>query len=272
MPALGTAIGSSGDRPDALADLMGIILNDGVRLPTVDLQRLHFAAGTPYDTEMAVDPKPQRVLAPEIAAVVRQALSSVVAEGTARRLNGVYRAANGNLLPVGGKTGTGDNRVDHFGGGGRLISQRVLDRTATFVFFLGDRFYGTITAYVPGAIAGSYHFTSAMTVQLLKSIQPQFEPLLSSPPTGAAHCRGTRGSATQQKPITSRASPTAIRTITSRPPRSISTMATITLSFRLASVTTTMTTTAKMGAVTPDTIVKGAIRGTRAKSPLVSTR
>ena len=186
VPALGTAIGSSGDRPDALADLMGIILNDGVRLPTVDLQRLHFAAGTPYDTEMAVDPKPQRVLAPEIAAVVRQALSRVVAEGTARRLNGVYRAANGNLLPVGGKTGTGDNRVDHFGGGGRLISQRVLDRTATFVFFLGDRFYGTITAYVPGAIAGSYHFTSAMTVQLLKSIQPQLEPLLSSPPTGAA--------------------------------------------------------------------------------------
>ena len=89
------------------------------------------------------------------------------------------------MLPVGGKTGTGDNRVDHFGGGGRLISQRVLDRTATFVFFLGDRFYGTITAYVPGAIAGSYHFTSAMTVQLLKSIQPQLEPLLSSPPTGA---------------------------------------------------------------------------------------
>ena len=39
---------------------------------------------------------------------------------------------------------------------------------------------------MPGAIAGSYHFTSAMAVQLLKSIQPQLEPLLSSPPTGAA--------------------------------------------------------------------------------------
>jgi len=56
VPAYGTAIGGSGDRPDALADLMGIILNDGVRLPTVDLQSLRFAAGTPYDTEMAVDP------------------------------------------------------------------------------------------------------------------------------------------------------------------------------------------------------------------------
>jgi len=45
--------------------------------------------------------------------------------------------------------------------------------------------YGTITAYVPGAVAGSYHFTSAIAVQLLKSI----EPLLSSPPTGA--CAGS---------------------------------------------------------------------------------
>ena len=125
------------------------------------------------------------MLAPEVAEAARQALLGVVAEGTARRLSGVYYAANGNLLPVGGKTGTGDNRVDHFGGGGRLISQRVLDRTATFVFFLGDRFYGTITAYVPGTIAGSYHFTSALAVQLLKSIQPQLDPLLKSPPTEA---------------------------------------------------------------------------------------
>jgi membrane peptidoglycan carboxypeptidase len=185
VPALGTAIGSSGDRPDALADLMGIILNDGVRQPTVDLERLHFAAGTPYDTEMAVNPKPQRVLAPEVAEAAREALLGVVAEGTARRLAGVYRAPNGAPLLVGGKTGTGDNRVDHFGGGGRLIYQRVLDRTATFVFFLGDRFYGTITAYVPGAAAASYHFTSALAVQLLKSLQPQLEPLLRSPPTGA---------------------------------------------------------------------------------------
>ena len=50
------AIGSSGDRPDALADLMGIILNDGVRLPNVDLQRLHFAADTPYETDMTLKP------------------------------------------------------------------------------------------------------------------------------------------------------------------------------------------------------------------------
>jgi len=185
VPSYGSAIGSSGDRPDALADLMGIILNDGVRLPTVDLQRLDFAAGTPYQTDMAIKPEPQRVLSPAVAETVRRALLGVVADGTATRLRGAYHAPDGSLLPVGGKTGTGDNRFDRFGAGGRLISQRVVDRTATFVFFLGDRFFGTITAYVPGAIAGNYHFTSAIAVQLLKAIEPQLDPLLGSPVTDA---------------------------------------------------------------------------------------
>ena len=103
-----------------------------------------------------------------------------MAEGTARQLGDVYRASNGAPLQVGGKTGTGDNRFDRFGAGGRLIFQRVVDRTATFVFFLGDRFFGTITAYVPGSVAASYHFTSALAVQLLKAIEPQLEPLLGS--------------------------------------------------------------------------------------------
>ena len=185
VPSYGTAIGSSGDRPDALADLMGLILNDGVRLPNVDLQRLHFATDTPYETDMTLSPEQQRVLAPEVARAARQALMGVVVEGTAARLQGAYRSPDGSLLAVGGKTGTGDNRLDRFGRGGRLISQRVVDRTATFVFFLGDRFFGTITAYVPGAIAGSYHFTSALAVQLLKALEPQLDPLLKAPASEA---------------------------------------------------------------------------------------
>ena len=72
VPSYGTSIGSSGDRPDALADLMGIILNDGVRLPSVDVQRLHFAADTPYETDITLNPHPQRVLAPEVARAVRE--------------------------------------------------------------------------------------------------------------------------------------------------------------------------------------------------------
>ena len=185
VPSYGTAIGSSGDRPDALADLMGIILNDGVRLPSIDLQRLHFAADTPYETDMTLSPQPQRVLAPEVARTVRQALMGVVMEGTATRLRGAYLSRGRNLLPVGGKTGTGDNRLDRFGRGGRLISQRVVDRTATFVFFLGDRFFGTVTAYVPGRSPAPTISRSALAVQLLRSLEPQLEPLLDAPATSA---------------------------------------------------------------------------------------
>jgi hypothetical protein len=89
-------------------------------------------------------------------------------------------------LPIGGKTGTGDNRYDRFGRGGRLISQRVVDRTATFVFYLGNRFYGTITAYVPGEVAAQYHFSSALAVHLLKALKPPLEPLLDSPENSTA--------------------------------------------------------------------------------------
>jgi membrane peptidoglycan carboxypeptidase len=171
VPSDGTAIGSSGDRPDALAKLVGIILNGGVRRPTVDLQRLHFAAGTPYETDMSVGPEARQVLAPEVAATVHRAMLTVVADGTGKRVSGAYP------MVVGGKTGTGDNRYDTFGAGGRLIGQRVVDRTATFVFFLGDRFFGSITAYVPGAQAIRYDFTSALAVQLLKAIEPDLQPL-----------------------------------------------------------------------------------------------
>jgi membrane peptidoglycan carboxypeptidase len=125
----------------------------------------------------------EQVIAPEVARIVRRALTGVVAEGTARRLTGTYTDANGGLLPVGGKTGTGDNRYHHFARGGGITSSRVVDRTATFVFFLGDRFYGTATAFVPGQAAANFHFTSALAVQLVKILQPELKPLLDGPPS-----------------------------------------------------------------------------------------
>jgi membrane peptidoglycan carboxypeptidase len=181
VPSLGTAIGASGDRPDALAELMGIILNDGVRVPAVTIEQLHFAANTPYDTTLSPGAQAERVMPVEVARTVRGALTGVVANGTARRLNGVYSAADGSPLAVGGKTGTGDNRFDRFARGGGIISSRVVDRTATFVFFLGDRFFGTVTAYVPGPDAGRFHFTSAIAVQLLKVLEPELKPLIDPP-------------------------------------------------------------------------------------------
>jgi membrane peptidoglycan carboxypeptidase len=179
VPSLATVIGSSGDRPDALATLMGIILNKGVRQPTTDLEQVHFAAGTPYDTEMAYKPTaPERVTSREVAETLWRALTSVVESGTGARLRGVYTQPDGRPLLVGGKTGTGDNRFETFGPGHQLLQARVVDRTATFVFFLGDQFYGTITAYVPGKDAADYNFTSALPVSLLKALEPELLPLV----------------------------------------------------------------------------------------------
>jgi len=181
VPSLGTAIGASGDRPGALAELMGIIVHDGVRVPTVRIERLRFAQNTPYETNLSPAAEPERVMPVEVARTVRRALIGVVQNGTARRLAGAYTGKDGKPLTVGGKTGTGDNRFDRFAKGGGIISSRVVDRTATFVFFLGDRFFGTVTAYVPGPDAGRFHYTSALAVQLLKVLEPELKPLIETP-------------------------------------------------------------------------------------------
>ena len=183
VPSYATAIGSSGDRPAALAELMGIIVADGVRQPTVQIEGLHFAAATPYETQLAraVRGEPERALAPEVAQVLKAALTQVVEQGTARRLRGALLDAHGAPLAVGGKTGTGDNRQISHGARGERIGDRVLNRTATFVFFIGERHFGTLTAYVPGPEAGDYRFTSALPAQILKSMAPLVAQAITSP-------------------------------------------------------------------------------------------
>lgn len=57
-----------------------------------------------------------------------------------------------------------------------------LNRTATFVFYLGPRHFGSLTAYVIGPNAASYRFTSALPVQILKSMAPVLLPHLESEP------------------------------------------------------------------------------------------
>ncbi|KRP60701.1 transglycosylase domain-containing protein [Pseudomonas trivialis] len=179
VPSLATAIGSSGDRPAALADLMGIILNDGMRLPVVRIDHLTFAAGTPYETQLVSDPeRARRVLPSEVATALRSALSQVVDAGTAKRVAGSFTLADGTPLSMGGKTGTGDNRIQAVGSGGRLISSRSINRTATFVFYIGEHHFGTLTAFVPGASAERFTFTSALPVQVLKGMAPILTPYL----------------------------------------------------------------------------------------------
>lgn len=173
VPSYATAIGVSSDRPVALAELVGILVNDGMRRPATSLAKIHFARGTPYETLFERSPvKGEQVLVPEVARTVRKAMAEVVEQGTARRLQGVFRLANGTLLTVGGKTGSGDNRFETFNRYGGVTSSRPTNRTAAFVFYIGDRYFGVITAYVQGREAGDYRFTSALPVAILKLLSP----------------------------------------------------------------------------------------------------
>jgi len=179
VPSLATALGSSGDRPEALAELMGIIMNHGLRQPTIRIEELHFGKLTPYETTLRWKPQEGRqVMAPEVAAVVRHALTEVVDEGTAHRLQGGFTRADSSVFTMGGKTGTGDNRFVTLTARGHRVASRAVNRTATLVFFLGNRHFGTLTAFVPGREAADFRFTSSLPVQALRGMAPILEPYL----------------------------------------------------------------------------------------------
>lgn len=197
VPSLATSIGSSADRPSALAELVGILVNDGVRRPAVRIEKLHFAKRTPYETLFERGPSAgERVLATEVAAVARAALVDIVENGTARRAFGAIRRAGGVPIPIGGKTGTGDHRFETFGRRGQLIESRVVSRTATFAFLIGDRFFGTVSAHVKGPQAAHYRFTSSLPVQILALLGPALAPLVDAAPPiadAAAHIAAPEG-------------------------------------------------------------------------------
>jgi membrane peptidoglycan carboxypeptidase len=203
-----TALGSSADRPAALAELMGILVNDGVRASTVRIDALHFAAGTPFETRFV--PRAaggERVLAPEIARVVRAALIDVVEHGTARRLGAALQLPDGSGLAFGGKTGTGDHRFETWSPSGTLVSSRAVSRAATFAFTIGERYFGTVTAYVMGEQAERYRFTSSLPVQVLKVLSPLLSHHLGAACTGPPAARrmtrmeaDTRGSSEAPAP------------------------------------------------------------------------
>jgi len=189
VPSYATAIGSSSDRPVALAELVGILVNDGVRRPSSSLTKVHFAAATPYETLLEpTQPKGERVLLAEVAAAARRAMATVVEQGTARRLNGAFKLADGEVVTAGGKTGSGDNRFETFNRAGGVLTSRATNRTATFIFYIGQRYFGVITAFVQGRDAGNYHFTSGLPVTILKLLAPTINARLANkelPPTAA---------------------------------------------------------------------------------------
>jgi len=60
-----------------------------------------------------------------------------------------------------------------------VASSKIINRTSTFVFFV-DNYFGIVTAHVEGPEAGEYEFTSALAVQVLKTLKPALEPLFQS--------------------------------------------------------------------------------------------
>lgn len=206
VPSYATAIGSSADRPAALAELIGVIVNNGVRLPAASINRLEFAADTPYQTEFVRKaPAGERVMPVAVAQIARRALINVVQEGTARRLRDAFRLDEGGQLAIGGKTGTGDNRYEVFAPDGSVLESKVVNRVATFAFFLGDRFFGVMTAYVPGEAAGDFHFTSGLPAQLLKLMEPALRPLVLA---GGAQAETARLPAPRPPKVKPAATPT----------------------------------------------------------------
>src|SRR5262249_36152668 len=174
VPSLATAIGSSSDRPIALAELVGIILNDGARRPAVRATRIRIAAGTPYETVLEPDAERHTtVMTPEVAKILRELLASVVEGGTAQRVAGAFVLPNGTRVVAGGKTGSGDNRYATSSRGGPI------NRTATFVFYIGNKYFGVITAHVNGRAASQYRFTSALPVTVLKMLAPAMNSRLA---------------------------------------------------------------------------------------------
>ena len=188
VPSYATTLGASADRPASLAELMGIIVNGGVRKPTERIDSLHFAKDTPYETLVKRNKGggKEQVLAPEVARTVADAIQGVVSDGTAKRVKTAFVQADGSVIALGGKTGTGDQRFDVYARGGRLIESRYVNRSATFVFNIGERFYGSMTAYVHGPQSEHYDFTSALPVQLLVTLAPSLMPMIEPAPAVTA--------------------------------------------------------------------------------------
>jgi membrane peptidoglycan carboxypeptidase len=175
VPSYATALGTSADRPDALAELMGILLNNGVRYPKTSIETLVFGKDTPYESSYEFSPEKEvRVLSEEVARVARDGLFDIASHGTAIRLKDGITIGD-RVLPVGGKTGTGDHRYVVYRGG--VKEKRVVNRTATFMFILGDKYFGVVSAFVPGSEASQFKFTSALPVQILKLLSPYLDNL-----------------------------------------------------------------------------------------------
>ncbi|MBV1929501.1 MAG: transglycosylase domain-containing protein, partial [Gammaproteobacteria bacterium] len=172
-----SSIGVSGDNPNSLADLAGILMNEGQRKTISTFEEISLAKDTPYETNFKdLYEQSEQVISPEVANIAHHAMQNVVANGTARRAKNSIELSNGRHAIVGGKTGTGYNRkqVTYEDGSKQSIA---VNRTATFMFTIDQCMYGTIVAYAPGDMADAQKFTSSLPVQAFKELVPTLMPL-----------------------------------------------------------------------------------------------
>ena len=134
-----------------------------------------------------------RAISASYAAMTAKALRA-----SARRVAGAFQAPGGKPMAVGGKTGSGDNRFDTFAGRGRLISSRPVSRTAAFVFYIGDRYFGILTASVAGKAAGQYQFTSALPLTVLRLLSPEINARVARDTVAGASPRARSAQAQDQ--------------------------------------------------------------------------
>jgi hypothetical protein len=158
VPSLATSIGSSGDRPTSLSRLIGMIINDGKLCPERRFTSIKLGKDTPYYTHLVPSKgKCTQVINKDVADIVFEAINQVVKRGTAIRIRGSFNQ-------IGGKTGTGDNRVKK--------TNHILNRTGTLVFHINKKFFGAITVFVEGKDAGKYKFTSSFPLRILQILAP----------------------------------------------------------------------------------------------------
>jgi len=137
---------------------MGIIQNGGMRAPTLRIEHLSFAKDTPFATVFEpANTQGVRVMPAEVANALRNALSKVVEGGTARRIAGAFALQDGTVLSLGGKTGTGDNRIETVGRYGNVTSSLARNRPVRQVpLHLGTAGTGS---QGDGALAGALSAT-----------------------------------------------------------------------------------------------------------------
>jgi membrane peptidoglycan carboxypeptidase len=181
VPSLATALGASADRPAALAELMGIIQADGMRLPRQRFERIRLGANTPYDTiAIPVPAKSVRVMGVEVARILKVALIDVATYGTARRCGAMVNGPQGRQLAIGGKTGTGDHARKTTDAEGNVISEVAVSRSGMFPFLIGDRYFGAVTVFVKGSESEHYEFTSSLATEIFSLLKTEVEDVINS--------------------------------------------------------------------------------------------